>query len=74
MPVLQEGAHRVLGAVGALPGLQLGVELAQQLVDRVSLLTVLQLDAVVLSRHSGVGEPVGRDAVRWLYGQKFCNS
>lgn len=57
MPFLQEHPDSFWCDVRSPPNLQSGPGLAQQIQSRVPELPVLQLDAVVFSRHPDTGEP-----------------
>lgn len=57
MPFLQQHPDSLRGDVRPLPDPELGSDLTQQVQNRVPVLPVLQLDPVVLSRHSNTGEP-----------------
>lgn len=64
MPLLQEHPDSFWCDVRSLPNLQLVPDLPQQIQSRVPELPVLQLDAVVFSRHSDTGEPGHQKPVR----------
>ncbi len=57
MPLLQQQPDSLWGDVRSLPDPELGPHLPQQIQNRVAVLSVLQLDPMVFSRHSDTGEP-----------------
>lgn len=63
MPFLQQHPDRLRGEIRSLPDPQLGPDLPQQVQDRVTELSVLQLDPMVFSRHPDSSEP-GENADR----------
>lgn len=57
MPFLQQHPDSLWRNEGPLPNPKLGPDLTQQIQNSVSLLTVLKLDAMVLSSHSHTRKP-----------------
>lgn len=65
MPFLQKHPDSFRRDVRSLPNLQFAPDLPQQIQSCVPVLPVLQLNAMVFSRHSDAGEP-GEDTKKTL--------
>lgn len=57
MPFMQQHPDSLRRDVRPLPDMELHPDLPQHIQDGVAVLPVLQLDAMVLGRHSHAGEP-----------------